>query len=1065
MVTAAVDGEVEAMPAGGRGVAGRLHVVPFGAPARALVTAVVGEVKAADPLAPVTVVVPSALAGLSLRRSLALAPRGSVGVRVRSLPQVASELGGPVLAAAGRRPLTSLRRGALVRAALAGDGDGGGLGAVPGGATEAALAATFADLAGADDRSLAALAARSARAGLVVAAFRRYRRLAAPWYDDADVTAAAAGAVRSGTALRAEVGHVVLHVPRRLSRAEVDLVAALAAGGVTAVVGRTGAADADEATGRLVAQLAPVLGPAVAVAPTGSPAAPTPPVGHRVVRAPDPEEEVRVAVRELVAWLASDPSHRADRVAFATRLGSPYDLLLADALAAAGVAHHTPTTRTLAQSVAGRTLLGLLALPDRRLARSEVMRWLRSAPVVEADGRPVPAARWDRLSRRAGVAAGAEQWAARLGHLAADLDRQVDDALAAGAAEERWVERVQGDRAEIDRLAAFVADLAEQADPGDRRGWADLAGWAGTLLRRYLGPPGRRTEWPPEEQAAADRVVGVLGELAGLADVEEGADPALLRRVLERALAVPVPGAFGRGALVGRVADLVGVEVDRLVVLGMDDGRFPPKGGDDPLLPDRERRAAGVDLPLRAPTRGEEHRDLLAALAGARFATLSCARTDPRAQRRSLPAPWLLDTASALAGRRVRSADLRPLASAGEPWLLDVPSFAWWLGDGRAPASVHEWELAALLAAHRPGEGVAGAAAVDAVPGLARGVAATVARRRGEFSVWTGLVGPRPELCVTDSRPRSPTSLERWATCPFQYFLATVLRVTGLDDPAEADTVGPLDRGALVHDVLEAVVRPRVGAMAPGEPWGPADHARLLAVAEEARQHLEDVGRTGRPLLWRLEWSRLVRDLAVTLQLDSRHRAAAGTAPVAVEHGFGFGDEPPVEVGLGGDRTVTFRGRIDRVDAAPGGAVVEVVDYKTGGARGYEALKAGDDITAGGRLLQLGVYARAARATWGGGPVDASYWFVTEKGRFQRLGGRVDAGADRRLEQVVTVVADGIEAGNFPARPGDDDGWFGPVHCRGCPYDRICPSARGEQWERIREHDALTPFVELVEGP
>lgn len=1048
MVSAAVDEAVEVAGRVAGRAAGRLHVVPFGAPARAVVHAVVDEVKASDLLAPVTVVVPSALAGLSLRRALAARPGGSVGVRAVSLPELAALLGGPRLAAVGRRPLTAVRRGALVRASLA--ADGAALGIAPGGAAEAALAATFADLAGADERTLAALARCGERAGRVVAAYRRYRRLASAWYDDADVVAAAAAAVREGTALRAEAGHVVLHLPRRLSGPEVALVAALATGdGLTAVVGVTGAEDADEPSRRVADRLAPVLGePVVAAHPL------EPPAGQRVVRAPDPEEEVRVAVRDVVAWLAADPSRRADRVAVATRLGSPYDLLLADALTAAGLAHHAPSTRTLAQSVAGRTLVGLLALPDRRMARAEVMRWVRSAPVLDGDGRPAPAGRWDRLSREAGVAAGPDQWAARLGHLAAALDERLAGATGAEG-EERWVERVAADRAEVDRLAAFVADLAARAEGGDRRGWPALAAWARGLLTRYLGGPARWASWPAEEQAAGERVVALLDELAGLGGVEDGADPALLRRVLERQLAVPMPGGgFGRGVMVARVADLVGVEVDRLVVLGMDDGRFPPKGGDDPLLPDRERRAAGVDLPLRARTRGEEHRDLLAALAGAGHATVSYPRTDPRAQRRLLPAPWLLDTASALAGRPVRSADLPALAGAGAPWLVDVPSFTWWLAAGRPPADEGEWELGALLSG-APVSGVA--------PGLRRGMAAVGARRRGEFSVWTGLVGPRPELAVTDGRPRSPTALERWATCPFQYFLHSVLRVTGLDDPAEADTIGPLDKGSLVHAVLEAVVRPRVGTMAPGEPWGQEDHARLRDVAEAARRRLEGAGRTGRPLLWRLEWSRMVRDLAITLDLDSRHRAAAGTAPVAVEHGFGFGDEAPVEVAIGPDRRVVFRGRIDRVDAAPGGPV-EVVDYKTGGTRGYEALKDGDDVTAGGRLLQLGVYGRAARARWGGGPVDARYWFVTEKGRFQRLGGRVDEAADHRVEDVLAVVADGIEAGHFPARPGDDDGWFGPANCRGCAYDRICPAARSEQWERVREAEPLARYVELVEG-
>jgi hypothetical protein len=64
------------------------------------------------------------------------------------------------------------------------------------------------------------------------------------------------------------------------------------------------------------------------------------------------------------------------------------------------------------------------------------------------------------------------------------------------------------------------------------------------------------------------------------------------------------------------------------------------------------------------------------------------------------------------------------------------------------------------------------------------------------------------------------------------------------------------------------------------------------------------------------------------------------------------------------------------------------------------------------------------------------------------------------------VVADGIQAGQFPARPGEDDGWFGPVNCRGCVFDRVCPAARGEQWERMRAAPELAPYAELVgEGP
>src|SRR5881628_1498497 len=57
-----------------------------------------------DPLAPVTVIVPSHTAGLQLRRRLAaLAP--FAGVRFETLPRIAELLAAGHLAAQGRRPL------------------------------------------------------------------------------------------------------------------------------------------------------------------------------------------------------------------------------------------------------------------------------------------------------------------------------------------------------------------------------------------------------------------------------------------------------------------------------------------------------------------------------------------------------------------------------------------------------------------------------------------------------------------------------------------------------------------------------------------------------------------------------------------------------------------------------------------------------------------------------------------------------------------------------------------------------------------------------------------------
>jgi hypothetical protein len=85
------------------------------------------------------------------------------------------------------------------------------------------------------------------------------------------------------------------------------------------------------------------------------------------------------------------------------------------------------------------------------------------------------------------------------------------------------------------------------------------------------------------------------------------------------------------------------------------------------------------------------------------------------------------------------------------------------------------------------------------------------------------------------------------------------------------------------------------------------------------------------------------------------------------------------------------------------------------------------------------------------------------------LGGLMDDATEDRFRAVVGTIADGIEGGLFPARPGDEM-WLPGVgithqNCRYCEFDKLCPTGRGEQWVTLRDRDELRPYVELAEGP
>ncbi|MGV3757993.1 MAG: PD-(D/E)XK nuclease family protein, partial [Actinomycetota bacterium] len=235
----------------------RMIWTAYGRGAAESLRAAVADAKGGEPLAPVTVVVPSNHVGVASRRLLASGILGPVtegaGIGLAAVTfvtpyRLGELLGSSALAATGRRPVSTPVLAAAVRAELA---------ATPGlfspvadhPATESALVATYRELRDASPVALDALAATSARAAEVVRLHRAVRaRLEAAWSDEEDLLATAAA--QAGASAARELGAVVVHLPQRLSRHAAGLLRALADHlPVTVVAGRTGflAADAEVA--------------------------------------------------------------------------------------------------------------------------------------------------------------------------------------------------------------------------------------------------------------------------------------------------------------------------------------------------------------------------------------------------------------------------------------------------------------------------------------------------------------------------------------------------------------------------------------------------------------------------------------------------------------------------------------------------------------------------------------------------------------------------------------------------------------------------------------------------
>jgi ATP-dependent helicase/nuclease subunit B len=160
-------------------------------------------------------------------------------------------------------------------------------------------------------------------------------------------------------------------------------------------------------------------------------------------------------------------------------------------------------------------------------------------------------------------------------------------------------------------------------------------------------------------------------------------------------------------------------------------------------------------------------------------------------------------------------------------------------------------------------------------------------------------------------------------------------------------------------------------------------------------------------------------------------------------------------------RTLHFRGAADRVDVTDSGTLY-VVDYKTGTSDRYRRLGT-DNPDDRGTKLQLTVYGQAARAFWGdpAAPVEARYWFVSDREGFRHYGYTVDQTVVARVSTTLGTIVDGIERGAFPAHP-DNSGrpW---VTCPYCDPDGLGVADLRREWERKRDDPAISAYAELAE--
>ncbi|MCC6494084.1 MAG: PD-(D/E)XK nuclease family protein [Pirellulales bacterium] len=371
--------------------------------------------------------------------------------------------------------------------------------------------------------------------------------------------------------------------------------------------------------------------------------------------------------------------------------------------------------------------------------------------------------------------------------------------------------------------------------------------------------------------------------------------------------------------------------------------------------------------------------------------TLSYPALDAKAQAMP-PSPLVLELERAFAGGRLERT-VQSLSRTDD--LADPPLSR---SDLRHSAVARAQQrdrklLAALVGSPRYGD--VGRSILDGM--------AVIADRaeRGRFGAFDGVFGSDAVQAILERRfgpgfVWSPSLLETYAGCPFQFLARHVLRLA--PPPELALESDPARRGSLLHDTL-ARLYGRLAAAAgdAGEAMSPekvaAEFQRTLDAVVHARPHrglqgaLREIERR-QIASWAAQFAQQHHDYAAAWQgLDAPpaaryFEARFGPKSRASESADDsrLSTDAPFELLIDG-QTLRLAGQIDRIDVGRVGetTVFNVIDYKTSASA-----KVNRQSIEAGTQLQLPLYALAVAelllADQQAQPLAAGYWSVRGKG-------------------------------------------------------------------------------------
>ena len=451
-------------------------------------------------------------------------------------------------------------------------------------------------------------------------------------------------------------------------------------------------------------------------------------------------------------------------------------------------------------------------------------------------------------------------------------------------------------------------------------------------------------------------------------------------------------------------------------IVGMDDGRFPGAGLQDPLLLDAEREKLSADLTTASGLIAKKIRTFHSLLARQRgTVTLSYSCRDLAQDREMFPSAAMLSIYRLLSG--TREGDLEAMLG----WLGPPAAFA--PHDASSAINETEWWLwrACTGKKVKEQERVIG----REFPHLGRGFCASRARAGSCFTEYDGYVpeaGKDYDPFHEDGPVLSASMLESLGACPLEFFFKHIL---GIEPPEEYRIdprfwLDPSQKGSLLHGLFREFMEIlRKDGLLPDLS---RDEERIRSILDSYIEVYRNLYPPPSGYIFDLDCRELRRAARIFLQEEEEF--CRKNLPLCFEIAVGMKRESggtfldslePVKLALPDGRTIRLRGRIDRLDEISGRKnCFTVWDYKTGSSARYKQ----EDPFQGGRFLQGPVYLALAeeqlrKSVSPEARVEIfGYFFPNTREKGQRIAW--DSSALARGKEIIGFLCQVLAGGCFP---------------------------------------------------